>query len=72
MLPDKKGFAALLLGKPKDGEEEVPESDDVGLSECAHQLIEAIHARNVSDVEEALRSAFQILESEPHEEAEHE
>jgi len=41
------------------------------LEACAEDLIHAVHAKDVHGVVDALRAAFQICDSEPHEEGEH-
>lgn len=44
---------------------------EVYIEACAKDLIHAVHSRDIPAVAEALRSAFEILESMPHEEGEH-
>jgi hypothetical protein len=77
MLPFLKPKAAgaggimNVLRKP-DGETEVEESmDDSGLEACATDLIRGVTAKDTGLIIDALRSAFQILDAEPHEEGEH-
>jgi len=50
----------------KEGKE-----DDSGIEACAEDLINAIHAKDVKAAAEAIKSAFEILDSEPHEEGSH-
>lgn len=41
------------------------------LESCAEELIMAVHNQDVKGVATALRSAFDIMENEPHEEGPH-
>ena len=74
MLPflKPKNLASVILAKRKPeggmdiGGEEGEE--DAGLSSAAEELISAIHSKDSAAVATALRNAFEILESEPHEE----
>ena len=52
--------------KPDEGAEEYD-----SMHSAAEDLIAAVHSKNVKAVAEALRSAFELMESEPHEEGEH-
>ena len=77
MLPFLKPKASAaggvmnVLRKP-DGETEMEDTgDDSGLEACATDLIRGVTAKDSSMVIDALRSAFQILDAEPHEEGEH-
>ncbi len=45
------------------------ENENSGLQSCAEDLIRAVHAKDPSGVAAAMRSAFEILESQPHDEA---
>jgi|WetSurSiteA1Bulk_404760.scaffolds.fasta_scaffold162563_2 hypothetical protein len=68
---NKSPIAALILSgkmKPKENSD----GDDNGLESAAEELIEAIHSNDAAGVAEALKSAFEILDSGPHEEGEHE
>jgi hypothetical protein len=49
------------------------EEDDsgAGISAAAQDLIDAVHAKDSAGVASALKAAFDILDSEPHEENEH-
>jgi hypothetical protein len=53
--------------EPKQDESESPDS----IEYCAEDLMKAVHANDKKGVAEALRSAFTILDSEPHDEGEH-
>ena len=70
-----KGIAEMLAGKapaadPMEGmeAEAEPAGDEMGLEAAAEELIKAVHARDAGMVVDALRNAFAIMESEPHEE----
>ena len=47
------------------------DDDEQMLMHVAHELIESVHKRNTEHFILALRAAFQILDSEPHEEGPH-
>ncbi len=74
-----KGLAAMIIAmkakKPEEGaemeSEESPGGDDMGLDAAAQELIDAVDAKDTAGVASALRNAFAILESQPHEEGEH-
>lgn len=67
-----KPVAGLIISHRKaDGgkvEEDSAENEDAGITSCAEDLIRAIHAKDAKSVAAAMRAAFQIMESEPHEE----
>lgn len=70
-----KPLAALILAKahkPEGEEEGEGKGDEQGLDAAAEDLISAVHGKDTAGVVEALRNAFAILDSEPHEEGEHE
>ena len=54
---------------PTENESSAPETDDI--EACAQELIRAVHAKDAPGVAQAIRSAFEILESQPHAEGEH-
>ena len=69
----KRQVAALIIqNRTPDGvkTEGAEDSQDQGLMSCAEDLIRAVHAKDAQAVASAMRAAFEILESEPHEEAE--
>lgn len=80
MLPFLKSKPAQVAGivvkirKPDSDDQDAkePHKEDNGLEACAHDLINAVHARDVKGVQEALKAAFEICESYPHEEGPHE
>ena len=60
--------------KEEDKDDEQPdESDDssAAIESCARDLIRAVKADDIKGVAEAIQSAFEILDSEPHVEGEH-
>ena len=59
--------------KPDGGAQEQPsDSDkDEGLRACSRDLIRAIKDDDEAGVTQALRSAFEIMDSEPHVEGKH-
>lgn len=60
-------FASNGIKQPEETPtEEAPQ--DQGLDFCAHDLITAVHAKDVKGVTAALRAAFELMEKEPHEE----
>ncbi len=71
----KKQIAGLIVAhrKPDGGQEESHSegNENSALEACAEDLIRAIHAKDGMHVALALRAAFDVLESEPHEEGPH-
>lgn len=72
--------AIMMKRKGEMPEEEMPieegmmeegAEEDMGLEQCAMELIDAVKGGDVQGVIGSLRAAFQILDSEPHEEGEH-
>lgn len=57
---------------PDQKDENESSNDSAGLMACANDLMEGIRQNDAKKVAEAMRAAFEIMESEPHEEAEHE
>jgi len=51
--------------------DEPKESENYGLEHCAKSILAAIDAKDASQLAKALKDAFDVLESQPHEEAEH-
>ena len=76
-MAEKKGNIALaILAKshpqtspPADEE---AQGDDMGLDAASGDLITAVKSGDVAGVSEALKNAFSILDSQPHEEGPHE
>lgn len=78
MLPHLKRKESSIAGliiknrQPDQKPEEMEGSEkDSSIKEHAQALIDAVHSKNVQGVEDALRSAFEVLDSEPHEEGPH-
>lgn len=53
--------------KPKEDQEDTSEAH----KSAASDLLRAIESKDISGIAEALHNAFQIMDSEPHEEGEH-
>jgi hypothetical protein len=71
---NKQKTAALHVDvrRPDAADELSEDKDDMsGLIYAAHDLLTAIEAKDVKGISEAFRAAFEILEAEPHFEAEH-
>lgn len=77
LKPKNQGVAGLSIkirapDKAEDSEiSEESDEKDTAIHACAQDLINAVHSRDVKSAAEAIRSAFEILESMPHEEGEH-
>ena len=74
-LKPKHQTGIIIAQRKPDGKEELhgPEDqEDAGLEAAAADLIRAVHAKDEAAVAAALRAAFEICDSEPHEEGEHE
>lgn len=77
MLPflKQKRVAGLIIANRKpDGtvqESHHSDDEDAGLHAASADLIRAIHAKDDKQVSDALRAAFEILDSQPHDEGEH-
>lgn len=61
----------IIKQRAPDTKPEESKTDDSGIDACAEDLIQAIHARDVKAAAEAIKAAFEILDSEPHEEGSH-
>jgi hypothetical protein len=71
-LKRKQTPATGLIVKSRSPEAEEPVEDkDASIKACAFDLIAAVHAKDVNAAASAIRSAFEILDSQPHEEGEH-
>ncbi len=77
MLPFLKknmspGMMTTSVRKPDTSkEDEGKESDTDGIEYCAQDLIDAVRSGDKQAAARALRDAFEILESSPHEEGPH-
>jgi hypothetical protein len=73
MLPFLKKDKEASVSVPVDVQKREPdeESDYDTLESAADDLISAIHAKDTKGVCVALRAAFELLDSEPHDEGPH-
>lgn len=69
MMGDKKKAMTAILG-PAHEEDEGKEPD--ALHAISQEAINCIHAHDVMGLADCFRAAFALLDSEPHEEGEHE
>lgn len=74
MKKNKDASVAGLIIKMRKPDEKAPSDqeepkDDSAIHECAAELIRAVHAQDPKGVANALKDAFDILDSQPHEEA---
>jgi len=72
MLPFLKLKQEGSSSSPVEHEMREPDGDYDPLHSAAEDLISAVHSKSVKAVAEALKAAFEICESEPHEEGPHE
>lgn len=66
----KQDAAVLVKTRPHDESSDRESDPDESIKACARDLIDAVHAHDEGRAASALRSAFQILDAEPHEEGE--
>lgn len=71
-LKDKKEASVAVPSDTVKRDPDEPNEEFDMLESAADELIAAIHAKDSKAVASALRSAFQIADSEPHEEGPHE
>lgn len=76
MLGEKKKQAVSQILGPAESELDIHEKDDGGAGEsslhhCIHELIDAIHDKNLDGAVAAFKACFAHCESEPHEEGPH-
>ena len=78
MLPifaknQKQGNAGLIVKTrtPDETPEKDQDEPEAGMHSAAQDLINAIHSRDTKAVAEALKAAFEIADSQPHEEGPH-
>lgn len=71
MLPFLKKEASV--SQPIDSTKRKPDEEPAydSLQSAAEELVSAIHAKDISAVASALRSAFELCDASPHEEGEH-
>lgn len=73
MLPFLKHNQEASASGPVESIKREPDEDydyDM-LDSAAEDLIQAVHSKDVKAVSSALKAAFQICDSQPHEEGEH-
>jgi hypothetical protein len=70
-LKKKHQTGVITQTRQPDEDKEPKDSEDQGLMACAQDLIDAIQASDSKRVAAALRAAFEIVDSQPHEEGEH-
>ncbi len=76
MLPflakkNEKAAQSGVIVKTREPDEKPEQDQDdpsAAIKACAKALIDAIHSRNEQGVADAIADAFEILESQPHEE----
>lgn len=62
----------MIKERTPDTPEQEPEYDHgAGIEACAQDLIDAVHAKDTQKVAQVLKDAFELLESQPHEEGPH-
>jgi hypothetical protein len=77
LKPKNQGVAGLIIKmrspdeKPQENQEDKQDKDSA-IHACAQDLISAVHAKDIKAAADALRSAFEILDSMPHIEGDHE
>lgn len=73
-LKPKSSSGLIIATRKPDGTNEaegMEGEEDQGLSMAAADLIRAVHAKDEAATASALRAAFELLDSEPHQEGEH-
>lgn len=65
------GGSAATVRINDEGKINASSSEDMGLASAAEDLCRGIENKDHKAIANALRAAFQILDSEPHEEGEH-
>lgn len=63
--------SGLIIEHRKPDEKPEAEEQDYGIETCARDLLNAVEAKDIKGIAEALKSAFDILESQPHDEYPH-
>jgi len=73
LKPKDRSVAGLIIKTRTPDEKPEDQQDDpsAAIHECSQALIKAVHAQDVKAVSAALKDAFDILDSMPHDEAEH-
>lgn len=73
MLAFNKNKEAITgaASEPIKREPDSEDNKDYGLESCGQDLIDAVKAGNASAAAMAIKAAFEILDSQPHEEGPH-
>lgn len=73
LKPRMQTGLTVSIRKPDGGSEEshTEGEEDAGLDSCSEDLIRAMHSKDAKGVTAALKAAFEILDSMPHEEGPH-
>jgi hypothetical protein len=71
LKPQRRDAAVMIAERKPDGniKENADADGDQGLQAAAADMLRAIAAKDDKGLAEAFRAAFEILESQPHEEA---
>ena len=72
---DKKKIAQIIVGEARKGNEkpvesEVKEDNSVGIEASMESLLKAIESKDAKAMVSAFKNAFQLCDSQPHEEYE--
>jgi len=74
-LDKKKTSVAGLIIKNRTPDEKPEENQEdthtMAIEECAKDLIDAVHNKDIKAVASAIKDAFEILEQMPHKEIDH-
>lgn len=71
-LQPKKMTSVIVETRKPNGNVESRDEEDHPLMSAAEDLIRAVHGKDAKAVAHALQSAFEIADSQPHEEGQHE
>jgi hypothetical protein len=67
----RQNAGVIVQERAPDEKPEENQEDNSGIEACAKDLIDAVHAQNIKGAADAIKAAFEILDSQPHEEGEH-
>lgn len=70
-MPQKRN-QSIIMGRKEEGKPMELPAEEHPLMAAAEDLIQAVHSKDAHAVADALEAAFQISDSLPHEEGEHE
>lgn len=71
LKPKRQDAGIAVTVRTPDGGMEREEDHSEGLKACAADLIRAVHAKDEDSVASAIKAAFEILDSLPHNEGPH-